>query len=347
MILPHSFTAAILLLIAAFVCLGSWAALFKATGKGWRFELFYYDFAVGAIALAILTAYTLGTLGSDLSFSDRMMVAGRTAQGMLAGAGFIFNLGNMLLLASVSLVGMAAAFPLSIGVALIVTSFWNFHAANFFTLVAGIILLFASVTVDGSAARLRDIALLRARLAANPDPKHRQRPLKSRRTGKGILTAVLGGILMGFVMPIANRGLGGDLGLGPYAAILMFAIGMVISTIIFNFYFLNISIEGASAGFGGYFRGRPGQHFLGFASGGILILGLLAAMLAATVPEATGMHPALKSAVPGACVILAVVWGAGTWHEFAKGSRAAKAAIAVATLLYACGLALFSVSIAS
>ncbi|MGH9581871.1 MAG: hypothetical protein ACRD4O_02905, partial [Bryobacteraceae bacterium] len=311
MILPHSFTAAILLLIASLVCLGSWAALFKWTGKGWRFELFYYDFAVGAILLAILAAYTLGTLGSDLSFSDRMMVAGRTAQAMLAAAGFLFNLANMLLVASIALVGMAAAFPLSIGVALIVTSFWNFHSANFFPLVAGILLLFAAVLLDGAASRLRDAALLRARLAAKPNPKRAHQPLKSKRTGKGILTCVLSGVLMGFVYPIANKGMGGELGLGPYAAILMFAIGIIVSTIIFNFYFLNISIEGAPVGFGAYFRGKPSQHFLGFASGAMLVFGLLAALLSTSVPRAAGVNPALTIAIPGASVILAVLWGVG------------------------------------
>lgn len=345
MILPHSFTAAILLLIASLICLGSWATLFKATGKSWRFELFYYDFAVGAVVLAVIAAYTLGTLGSDLSFSDRMMVAGRTAQAMLAAAGFVFNLGNMLLLAAVSLVGMAVAFPLGIGVALIVTSFWNFSATNFFTLIAGIILLLIAAVVDGSAGKLRGMAISHARAPVNPNAKRPQRQPKSRRTGKGIVCAVLGGILMGFVSPIANRGLGGELGLGPYAAILMFAIGMVISTIIFNFYFLNISIEGAPAGFGGYFRGKPGQHFLGFASGAMLILGLLTAMLAASVPKAAGVNPALKIAVPGASVILAVLWGVAVWREFAKSSRGSKMAIAVATILYVCGLALFSISV--
>lgn len=345
MILPHTSTAAILLLVAAFICLGSWATLFKATGKEWRFELFYYDFAVGAIALAVLAAYTLGTLGSDLSFSDRMMVAGRTAQGMLAAAGFVFNVGNMLLLASVSLVGMAAAFPLTVGVALIVASFWNFHATNFFTLIAGIILLLAAAVVDGTASKLRDLAVLHARAAAHPNPKVKKRPLKTRRATKGIVTAVLGGILIGVTPPVASRGLGGDLGLGPYAAILMFAIGIVVSTVVFNFYFLNISIEGAPVGFGGYFRGRPGQHFLGFASGGLLILGLLAAMLAASVPKTAGIEPALKTAIPGAAAILAVLWGAGVWKEFSSGSKNAKAAIVVATVLYAFGLALFSVSV--
>ncbi|MGH9608183.1 MAG: hypothetical protein ACRD34_00780 [Bryobacteraceae bacterium] len=349
MILPHSFTASILLLIASFVCLGSWAALFKRTGKAWRFELFYYDFGVGAILLAVVAAYTLGTLGADLSFSDRMMVAGRTAQAMLVAAGFLFNLGNMLLLASVSLTGMAVAFPLSIGVALLVSSFWNFHAGNFFLLVAAIIVLLACAIVSSAAARLRAVARLRARLAAKPGPKpdskRKPQPLKTRRTSKGILTGVLGGILMGLVPPLAQRGMGGEFGLGGYAAILMFAIGIIVSTIFFNFYFVNISIEGGPIGFKAYFRGTAGQHFLGFASGALLVLGLLCALLARSAPRSAGADPALLTAIPVASVFLAVLWGLTAWREFAKPSSGARPALAIAILLFACGLALFSISV--
>jgi glucose uptake protein len=345
-VLPNSFAAAIVLLIVSLVCLGTWPNLFKLTGKSWRFELFYYDFGVGAILLALAAAYTFGTFGSDLSFSDRMMVAGRTAQAMLAGAGFVFNLSNMLLVASISLVGMATALPLSVGTALIVTSFWNFRAANFFLLIAGILLLFLATIIDGAACRFRDAALLRARAAAaKPATKRSHQPPKSKRTGKGIFTGVLSGIFMGFVYPIARNHLVGELALGPYAAILMFAIGMVISTIIFNFYFVNISIEGVPVSFSAYFRGKPGQHFLGFASGAMLVLGFLAALLAAATPPAAGINRALLVAIPGASVILGVLWGTCAWKEFARSSTNAKLTLSLGTLLFACGLALFAVAV--
>lgn len=345
MVLPTSFAAAIVLLIVSLVCLGSWANLFKLTGKGWRFELFYYDFGVGAILLALAAAYTFGTFGSDLSFSDRMMVAGRTAQAMFLGAGFIFNLANMLLVASISLVGMATAFPLSIGVALIISSLWNFRAANFFSLVLAIILLLIAVILASAACRLRDSALLRSRAAVDQKTKRPQRPVKSKRSGKGILTGILSGILMGFVYPLAHSNLQGDLGLGPYAAILMFAVGMIVSTIVFNFYFINISIEGAPITFGAYFRGRPGQHFLGFVSGAMLVLGLLAALLAAAAPTAAGIDASVVVAIAGASVILTILWGAGAWKEFAKSPKSAKVALAVTTILFAGALALFSTAI--
>src|SRR5579875_142197 len=120
MILPSTYASALVLLVLSFFCLGTWVNTFKLTGTHWRFELFSIDFAIGAILLSVIAAFTLGTMGSELAFSDRMLVAGRGAQVFVVAAGFIFNLGNMLLLASISILGIAGAFPLSIGLAIII-----------------------------------------------------------------------------------------------------------------------------------------------------------------------------------------------------------------------------------
>lgn len=138
MILPSTYVSTVILLVISLLCFGLWVNTFKLAGLRWRFELFYVDFAVGTALFAIAAALTFGSLGSDLAFSDRMLVAGRTAQGMVVLSGAIFNLGNMLLLAAASLLGIASAFPLSVGVALIVTTFFHFQAGNILLLVGGI-----------------------------------------------------------------------------------------------------------------------------------------------------------------------------------------------------------------
>jgi glucose uptake protein len=101
LVLPTTWLSALFFLVLSFICLGSWANTFKASGSRWRFELFSIDFAVGALIFSLLAAYTLGTLGADLGFSDRMLVAGRTNQALGIAAGALFALGNMLLLAAV------------------------------------------------------------------------------------------------------------------------------------------------------------------------------------------------------------------------------------------------------
>src|SRR5579864_2656568 len=114
MILPQTYLSALLLIILSMLCWGSWANTFKLVGK-WRFELFYYDYSLGVLLASIVAAYTFGSMGSELSFSDNLIVALRRNMAYAGAAGVVFNLANMLLLAAISVAGMSVAFPISIG----------------------------------------------------------------------------------------------------------------------------------------------------------------------------------------------------------------------------------------
>ena len=78
MILPGSYVTALILLIVGMVGWGVWANLFKAAGGKWRFELFYFDFAIGVVLMAGVLALTVGSLGFDgFSFADDLRLAGK------------------------------------------------------------------------------------------------------------------------------------------------------------------------------------------------------------------------------------------------------------------------------
>src|SRR5438094_1206320 len=100
MTLPQTYVATLLLTILTMLCWGSWANTFKLAGQ-WRFELFYYDYAVGVLIMATIGALTFGSLGdSSLTFVDNLMVAGNRKIAYGLAAGVIFNLANMLLVAA-------------------------------------------------------------------------------------------------------------------------------------------------------------------------------------------------------------------------------------------------------
>ena len=340
MVLPTSYISALLLLVLSALCLGLWPSIFKRTGSQWRFELFYFDFAIGAILLVVIAAFTFGTFGSEMAFDDRMLVAGRTAQAWVVTAGFLFNLGNMLLVAAMSLLGISATLPLSAGLALIVVSMSNFRAENVVFLIAGIVLLLVSLVLDGTACRLRDQGNATA-IKGSSKPVAKAAPkAKTRRTSKGILIALLSGIPLGLFYPLFTKGEAGDFGLGPYASMLLFCVGMIIATIVFNFYFMNIAIEGGAISFNAYFRGRASQHFLGFVSGAIWAAGALAATVAAAAPSRIGLSPWLRLFVPLASVLVALVSGLWIWGEFRAKSKNARLCMGVTAVLLACGLAL-------
>ncbi len=368
MILPTTYASALVLLVISFLCLGSWPNTYRLTGTRWRFELFSVDFAIGAILLSVIAAFTLGSLGSDLAFSDRMLVAGRAAQAFGIAAGAIFALGNMLLLAAVSLLGLSVAFPLGIGLAVIVASCFRFQPGNIPFMAAGVILLLVTVLLVAGTARMRERAIARAKTyqgavhppnpgpaaaktagtkptaqrTAKPAPRPGSPRRKMRRTSKGLLVGILGGIALGCFYPVAAKGVAGDFGLGPYAGMLMFSIGVLLSTIVLNFYFLNISIDGDPLSFRAYFKGKARQHFLGFGGGALLAGGLLAAALADFVPQ-DGINPIVGFLLPLASVLLVILWGVTAWKEFARSPKNPKLALGLTAVVFAGGLVVLAI----
>src|SRR5260221_2507186 len=109
MLIPQTYAAALILIVLSMICWGSWANTFKLAGK-WRFELFYYDYSLGVLLAAIIAAYTFGSMGDDLSFSDNLIVAGKRNMAWAVAGGVVFNLAHMLLVAAISVAGFLGAF---------------------------------------------------------------------------------------------------------------------------------------------------------------------------------------------------------------------------------------------
>src|SRR5271154_3685681 len=156
MILPETYLSALLLIILSMLCWGSWANSFKLTGK-WRFELFYYDYSLGVLIAATIYALTFGNLGSDgFSFLDDLMHAGRRQIFFGAVGGVVFNLANMLLVAAISLAGLSVAFPIGIGLAMVIGVVWNYvlkPQGNPALLFTGAAIVVCAIVVDALAYR--------------------------------------------------------------------------------------------------------------------------------------------------------------------------------------------------
>ena len=328
MLLPTSHQTALLLLLLSLTCLGSWPNFLKLADC--RFELFYFDFTIGALALAAAAALTLGTFGSELSFNDRIAVAGLRSQAFVITGGFLFNIGNMLLVAAISLVGMAVSVPMAVGVALIVAGATNSQGANLLLTVGGTLFLLGSVVSAAVAAR-----------KLNPG-KSKSGRARANRATSGTALAVFGGVLIGGSSPLTEAGLWGDLGLGAYAGLLMFCFGLALSTAVFSLFFMNIGIEGGRVTFRTYLRGRASQHALGISGGVVWALGTLAALLAQSVPSPVMPgSPAITLFTQGAALVT-LGWGLVAWREFASSKKPSNAnrSVALTGALFACGLLL-------
>jgi glucose uptake protein len=165
---------------------------------------------------------------------------------------------------------------------------------------------------------------------------------KRKKSVRGIIAAIVSGVALGCFPLVLQNCVPGDLGLGAYAAMLLFGLGVLASTLVYNFYFLNISIEGSPLTFGAYFKGSLRQHLLGFIGGVLCAAGLLAALLAAGAPPALDVPPVLNVIFPLVSVFIAFFFGAAVWKELAGAKPQVKTFLIAGIALFACSLGLLA-----
>jgi len=341
MILPQSYPAVLFLMVLSLLCLGSWASFFKFAGK-WRFELFYLDFALGLLLASVVYAFTVGNVGYDgFNFFDDLQHAGKRQWMYVFLAGLIFNLGNMLLMASISVSALAVAFPMGMGVALLLGTGLGIagHAGNTMLTGLGCLLILTSIVINAVSYRIMGVARHEA-LARAGQARSTRRPSPA----KGIVLAVFAGLLIGAFPPLLERGRQGDLGLGPYAVGFIFAFGVFFSTFVFDIFFMNLPVEGEPAEFGGYFNGRLKQHLAGLASGIVWYTGILAAWVSTSVPEMMQGTPLSRFLLTQASPVLAALWGILIFREFKDSDVRVRLLGTLMLVLFLCGLAMIGLA---
>jgi glucose uptake protein len=342
MILPESYGTALALMILSMICWGSWANTYKLAGK-WRFELYYFDYAIGVMLAAAIYAATAGTLGFDgFTFVDDLMHAGKRQWFYGFVAGVVFNLANMLLVAAISVAGLAVAFPVGIGMALIIGVIWNYlikPAGNPVLLFTGCAIILAAIIVDAIAYRALGV-LRHEELAKAGQARSTRRPVPV----KGIVLSLISGLLMGSFFPLVEKGKLGELGLGPYAIGFVFAMGVFFSTFIFNLFFMNLPVEGEPVEIIEYFRGRIKHHALGWLGGIIWYTGAITNFVAASAPEEVQIGPATSYAIGQGATMVSALWGLLVWKEFQGADLRVKSLVVLMLVLFACGLAMVSMA---
>lgn len=341
MVLPQTYLAALLLMILTLICWGSWVNTLKLAGT-WRFELFYWDFILGAAVAAGVAALTFGSLGFDgFLFTDDLMRAARRNIAFGMGAGAIFNLGNMLLLAAVSVAGMSVALPVGLGVALIVAAIWS-HASypqsNPTMLLAGMAVVLVAIVVNTYAYRRRELA--RARLAIKAGKAKGTIP----KVGwKATVLSVIGGLLMGSFYPLVETSQKGDAGLGPYAMAFVFASGIFVSTFIFNLFFMNLTVQGEPLEILDYLKGSLKRHALGILGGMMWATGMIASFVVTASPGAR-LNPAIGYGLGQGAAVVGALWGLLAWKEFRDAQPPVKILMGAMLILFAGGVVLLSLA---
>ncbi len=206
MFTPHSLGIALMMMITSAICWGSWANTYKGV-KNYRFELFYWDYAIGIFLISLILAFTMGSMGDpSTSFLANVRTADRSNIVYALIGGVIFNAANLLLVAGIEMAGLAVAFPVGIGIALVVgvgLSYALQPKGSPLLLGLGVLFAIVAVLMDGKAYAALGLA---GRVT----------------TRKSIVICVISGILMGLFAPFVTRSLTTGNALGPYSIAVFF-----------------------------------------------------------------------------------------------------------------------------
>lgn len=352
---------ALLLAVLAALCWGLWGSTFKLAGPTWRYELYYFDFAFGTLLAATLACLTFGSMGLELTFWDNLTLTASKRMLMWALlAGAVFNLGNMLLMASVSISGIATGFSIGIGTAMLVNAgialamgaegSTALRAAGLAALLVAIALVAVSHRAHASAASGGSTAQEAAATAASALRQRRLGPeAKADKDAegtpfKGIALAISAGLLLGAVPTMVGLTRHPEIGVGPYTLVFLMSMGIFGSTLVYNLYFLNLPVKGAPLPFFRYLQGSFKQHVMGILGGMMWLAGAACADVALTVPRNVAPPSALLAAPMGAGATLAALAGFILWKEFAGATGALKAMAVLGILLLGAGAALLAMA---
>jgi glucose uptake protein len=304
MLLPTSNTAVMLVLFAGAFLLGLWANTQKAAGK-YRFELYYYDFGFGALLCSLLLAYTVGVLGPEVTFEDNLLITGRKQIALALAAGFVYNLGNIMLAAGISVAGMAAATTVAMGM--------MYASGNFFNAAMGVQMQqseWVAACLAAAAVGTGIAAVVDRANASDSAFKHGLR---------GVILSVVCGLFFSLSESVAATARAGEIGIGPLGLSVFVAVGMVASTLVYNLYFLNLPVSGKPVSFRHYMQATRGQHFWGLLGGMVWACGFTAIQISGAAPRSLQPAPELRSTWPAAAGITAALCGLALWKEFPAG----------------------------
>jgi len=325
MYIVSSYPFAIFLCFITMLCWGSWGNTQKLAGKTWRYELFYWDYVIGVLLFSLINAFTLGSIGeAGRSFIPDLMQADLTNIGSAFLGGVIFNLANILLSAAIAVAGMSVAFPVGIGLALVLGVIINYFGSQ----KGDPLFLFLGVGLVTLAIVLNALAYKKT---ASGDQKV---------TSKGILISILAGLLMSFFyrfvaasMDLENFESPAVGMMTPYTAAVIFAIGVFLSNFIFNTIVMKKPISGEPTNYKAYFSGKFSIHLVGILGGIIWGIGNSFNLVAAGKAGA-----AISYGLGQGATLVAALWGVFIWKEFKNSPKGTNSKLAVMFILFLLGI---------
>ena len=325
MFIIENYSVAVVFTIITMLCWGSWANTQKLASKDWRFETFYWDYVWGILIMSLIFAFTLGSSGNGgRSFlEDFKQADSQNIQSALIG-GVIFNAANILLVSAITIAGMSVAFPVGIGLALVIGVIVNYldnPVGDKTLLFAGVVLIALAILLNANA--------------------YRKMQSNSTVSAKGLILSVAAGILMGYFYKYVAASMFSDFNvpeagkLSPYTAVVIFAVGILMSNFLFNTYLMFRPFQGTPVSYSDYFKGSSKNHLMGILGGMIWCIGMSFNIIASGKAGA-----AISYGLGQGATIVAAIWGIYIWKEFKDAPKGTSMILNMMLLCYVIGLGL-------
>ncbi len=326
MFLIQTYPLAVAFCVVTMLCWGSWANTQKLASPGWPSQLFYWDYTLGILLLSLVFAFTLGSTGEQGRgfLADLEQAEGENLRSALLG-GVLFNAANILLVAAITIAGMSVAFPIGIGIALIL----------------GVVVNYLDRPEGVAALLFGGVALVAVAILLNANA---YRQLSRATTGvstKGLLLSVVAGVLMGFFYKYVADSMVADFAvpeagkLTPYTALVVFALGIFLSNFIFNTALMYRPFAGAPTSFAAYFRGSGRDHGMGIFGGVVWMTGMSFSIIASGQAG-----PAISYGLGQGATVVAAIWGIFVWREFRNAPKGTATLLNLMLVCYVLGLGL-------
>lgn len=327
MFIVNNYLLAIIFCFITMLCWGSWGNTQKLAAKTWRYELFYWDYVIGILLFSLLSAFTLGSIGAEgRSFlPDLAQAEWKNISSAFLG-GIIFNAANILLSAAIAIAGLSVAFPIGIGLALVLGVVINYVGQK----TGNPLLLFGGVVLIA-------IAIILNALAYNKQAKQTMKV-----SSKGIILSLTAGLLMSFFyrfvavsMDLENFANPEAGKMTPYTAMFIFACGIFISNFLFNTLVMKKPFEGEPVKYSEYFKGGFNIHWVGILGGLIWGLGNAFNLIAAGKAGA-----AISYGLGQGATLVSAFWGVFIWKEFKNAPKGVNIYLYLMFLLFLAGIGL-------
>ena len=327
MVVIESYSIAVAMCVVTMLCWGSWANTQKLASRKWPFQLFYWDYCLGVVLLSFIMAFTLGSKGAlGRGFITDISQISQRALIMAFLGGVVFNLANILLVAAIDIAGMAVAFPIGIGIALVEGVVINYIAdqrGNAVVLFLGVAGITIAIILDAIA--------------------YKKLPSRGEKTSaKGIIISIVAGGLMGLFFYLVQASMVEDFAnpqagkVGPYAAVVIFSIGLFLSSFLWNTMVMVKPFTGEPVRYRDYFKqGDTMLHLIGVLGGIIWGIGMSLVNIAS---GAAG--DAISYGLGQGATMVAAIWGVFIWKEFKEAPKGTNKLLALMFTCYIAGLAL-------